>query len=189
MADDEPLLDLFTCPNHLGDLRITPTTCAGMWSRARRDHEDALIRLAPCVGCQVGAGHAGVPVSASVDPGSGLSCVRCGSGTGRRLIGGGLCVSCYNRQREALIGRNARGSEPSQHRPLFCAIAGVVGGDGDVRPARVDMVVSMLEAMLRLARSTGATRFGRLPVIPHEVSAKALEGLRSPREPSVPIEC
>ncbi|QNJ57388.1 hypothetical protein Dolphis_82 [Pseudomonas phage Dolphis] len=29
-----------------------------------------------------------------------------------------LCVSCYNREREYLIGRNAKGSAPKLHPPL-----------------------------------------------------------------------
>ena len=105
---------LFTCPHHLGELRITPTTCAGMWARARRCHEDALIRLAACVGCQIGAAHAGVPTSTSPAASSGLACARCGA-TGRRLIGRIHCVACYNRQREYVAGR----TPAAAHRPVI----------------------------------------------------------------------
>jgi len=148
---------LFTCPNHQGGLMLTPKTCASMWERARRSQADALVRLAPCVGCHIGASNAGVKVkqvASKPKPGDGLSCVRCGSG-GRRLVGGRLCVSCYNREREYLAGRNAKGDAPTQHRPLFCAVAGVVGDAGDVRPVRVDMVASYLEARIVIARSLG----------------------------------
>ena len=55
---------MFDCPNHPGGLRITPTTCAGMWKRAQGS--SPLDRLAPCIGCQIGEAHAGVsPPAAS----------------------------------------------------------------------------------------------------------------------------
>lgn len=38
-------------------------------------------------------------------------CTRCSTGT-FRLLGGMLCVSCYNRQRELRIGANAKGGPP-----------------------------------------------------------------------------
>ncbi|SMP59381.1 hypothetical protein SAMN06295970_10665 [Noviherbaspirillum suwonense] len=38
-------------------------------------------------------------------------CVRCDTAT-FRLLGGTICVSCYNRQRELQIGVNARGGVP-----------------------------------------------------------------------------
>lgn len=164
MADEGLLLELFTCLHHMGELRITPTTCAGMWTRARRDHEDALVRLAPCVGCTTGAGHAGAKVmpAAPAQPASnGLACARCGGGNGRRLLGGRLCISCYNRQREYEAGRNARGGPPAHHRPLFCVVVGAVGDAGDVQPVRVGPVASPIEALLTVSRATGVTRFGR----------------------------
>lgn len=37
---------------------------------------------------------------------------------GRRLIAGLHCVSCYNRSREVLLGRNAKGKRPEKHPPL-----------------------------------------------------------------------
>lgn len=59
-------MEMVDCPNHPGKLRITPTTCAGMWKRAQGSSPDELIRLAPCIGCQIGETHAGVsPPAAS----------------------------------------------------------------------------------------------------------------------------
>jgi len=156
----------FTCQRHQGGLRLTTTTCAGLWHRARRNAEPDRIRLAPCVGCQVGASNAGAkvrpaaPVQATA---SVLSCVRCGQSGGRRLVGSRLCVSCYNREREYEIGRNAKGGPCSHHVPLFCATVGAVTETGAVQPVRVDMVATHLEALLTIARSTGSARFGRVP--------------------------
>lgn len=155
----------FTCQRHQGALRLTPATCAGMWQRARRNAEPDRIRLEPCRGCPVGAAHAGVKVRPSpaqaIDPG--LSCVRCGQSGGRRLVGSRLCVSCYNREREYEIGRNAKGGPCSHHVPLFCATVGAVTETGAVRPLQVDMVATHLEAALVIARAAGSVRFGRVP--------------------------
>ncbi len=165
MPDTDGFPALFTCQRHQGGLRLTTTTCAGLWHRARRNAEADQIRLAPCVGCQVGASNAGAkvrpaaPVQATA---SVLSCVRCGQGA-RRLVGSRLCVSCYNRQREYEAGRNAKGGPPSQHRPLYCAIVGVVTDTGAVQPLQVDMVGGQVEALLTISRATGSARFGRVP--------------------------
>ena len=102
MPDTDEFPVMFECQRHQGALRLTTTTCAGLWHRARRNAEADQIRLAPCVGCPVGAGHAGAKVrpaapAQAID--TGLSCVRCGQSGGRRLVGSRLCVSCYNRQR------------------------------------------------------------------------------------------
>lgn len=35
------------------------------------------------------------------------------------MVGQHLCVSCWNREREFLLGRNARGAEPKLHPPLY----------------------------------------------------------------------
>lgn len=166
MPDTDEFPALFECPNHQGGLMLTPATCASMWERARRSQADALIRLAPCVGCQVGASNAGVPVrpeSPAQQAANALTCVRCGQSGARRLIGGRLCVSCFNRQREYEIGRNAKGGPPSQHRPLYCAIVGVVTDTGAVQPLQVDMVGGQVEALLTISRATGSARFGRVP--------------------------
>jgi hypothetical protein len=163
-ADDE-FPALFTCQRHPGNLKLTPAACAAAWTRARRNAEADQIRLAPCVGCQVGASNAGAkvrpaaPVQATA---SVLSCVRCGQSGGRRLVGSRLCVSCYNREREYLTGRNAKGGPCSHHVPLYCATVGSVGETGSVQPLQVDWIASPIEALLTIARATGVTTFGRV---------------------------
>lgn len=100
--------DVFVCPRHAGGLRLTPVACAAMWRRGR--NADPLDAVASCKGCQIGAGHAG-EANAPLEPSPGL-CVRCGS-TGRRMIHSrGVCVSCYNREREIARGADRRGKPP-----------------------------------------------------------------------------
>ncbi len=163
-ADEFPVT--FECQRHVGALRLTPAACAAAWTRARRNAEPDQIRLAPCVGCPVGAANAGVRIrpSAPVQTTASVpSCVRCGQSGARRLVGSRLCVSCYNRQREYEAGRNAKGGEPSHYRPLFGAIIGAITDAGAVTPLRVDWIASQVEAALTIARSTGSVRFGRVP--------------------------
>lgn len=158
---------LFTCQRHTGELRITATTCASMWARARRNREEDRIRLAPCMGCEVGAANAGEPASTKAAPGKGKpasvgqTCCRCGKGGRRLVLGHTLCISCFNRQREYQAGRNAKGGPTRDHRPLFCAVVGVSSAAGAVTPMAIDWVGSTLEAMLVIQRSTGRSRFGR----------------------------
>jgi hypothetical protein len=55
-------------------------------------------------------------------------CPRCRRG-GSRMIGGRLCVSCWNREREVKIGRNAKNTRPQL--VLEPRRLGVVIGYGD----------------------------------------------------------
>lgn len=100
-------MDLFACPRHAGDLRITPATCARMYRRAI--HAERFDPITLCLGCPIGAAHAGETIPRVEDipqPPKNLCC-RCGA-TDRRLVRGQICVSCYNREREALRGRVLR---------------------------------------------------------------------------------
>jgi hypothetical protein len=127
--------DFFTCPRHAGGLRLTPDACAALWARGRA--ADALDPVARCQGCRIGAGHASAPLSASETrpPRVCVGCgAHCGGTTGRRLVvARGLCVSCYNRERELATGRYRRG-RPPQRDPLPCRTL-VVAGIAVVHPA------------------------------------------------------
>lgn len=97
-------------------LRATMSTeaCAGMWRES--NHENLRDRLA-CRCCPIGAQHAGETL-ASMSALKGLPlCARCHRGSDR-LIHAMICVSCYNREREILRGRNAKGTAPSRLPPL-----------------------------------------------------------------------
>ncbi len=95
-------------------------------------------RLEACIGCRVGHGHAHgqandqPPVPPPKAQGSfayRVICVRCRRGgmeDDGRLIGRmrlvrnrTICVSCYNREREVLLGRNAKGAPPKKWSQLF----------------------------------------------------------------------
>lgn len=88
--------------------KLSTDSCAAMWRKADElnDGTNSTCRL-----CPIGAVHAG-EVAASMSPLKGsLICARCHRNS-MRLIGGMHCVSCYNRAREWMIGRNAKGTAP-----------------------------------------------------------------------------
>ena len=65
-----------------------------------------------CVQCAIGRHHAdqhGLRVHRAKPTGV---CVRCERRTTRRMLEHGICISCYNRQREVLRGRNGKGVRP-----------------------------------------------------------------------------
>lgn len=93
---------------------LTTSACTGMWRGANEQRNE---RYTACRSCFVGATHAGV-TNASRSPIRGaLVCARCARGA-TRLINKSLCVSCYNRERELIRGRNARGMVPTKLAPL-----------------------------------------------------------------------
>lgn len=93
-----------------GPLRATIATdvCAGNW---RASNESAAGGRLHCKRCEIGARHAG-QADSNMSALHGLRiCARCHR-LATRLISKHICVSCYNRSREALLGRNAKGTKP-----------------------------------------------------------------------------
>ena len=117
-----PHVELFHCkPLHAS---LTAEACA----RRHAQQEDY-----PCADCQTGALHAarlGIKVirdkarAAHTRP-----CCRCGRHE-LRLIGARLCVSCLNREREWIRGRNAKGNPPTIKLQWYEALMVVRGGLG-----------------------------------------------------------
>ena len=120
-----------------------------MWRRA--DELDDGAHHA-CRLCPVGAVHAG-EVAASMSPLKGtLTCARCHR-TASRLIGAMVCVSCYNRAREVLIGRNAKGTAPVKHCPMEVRRIRYRHGD-EVRTLRLRHTVDADELMVAVLRDS-----------------------------------
>jgi hypothetical protein len=63
-----------------------------------------------------------------------------------------VCVSCYNRERELRIGRNARGSPPIGLKPM-CPSTLLVVNDDSIAVRRFDSVIGIKEAVLTHART------------------------------------
>lgn len=110
--DDVPGKVYFACDR----LRATLSTdaCAGMWRKANHEGSEQQFK---CRVCPLGAVHAG-ETAASLSPLKGTTiCGRCHR-MAVRLIRAHICVSCYNREREIVIGKNAKGAVPTKLRPL-----------------------------------------------------------------------
>lgn len=94
-------------------------------------------RRCACDRCPVGAFHAsesGVDAGGASSWIDGLSCVRCGRLPGHvtrpRLVGGLVCVSCFNRARESRVGHNAKGRPPKKTSVIRFAV-GVITAECD----------------------------------------------------------
>jgi len=140
---------MFTCQRRAATLQ--PGACAAMW-RTANDNLSPNRTLA-CRGCQIGADHADVPNSSSSQIRGVAMCVRCHR-VGLRLVAGHtLCVSCWNREREYLVGRNARGKPPVTHPVLHRTQAwGVVSGV--VQGWALARATSVLEALVMALRDS-----------------------------------
>jgi hypothetical protein len=134
---------------------ITAGACAANW---RASQERDVERLLKCRTCTIGAVHAG-ETAASLSPLRGAKvCARCLTGT-TRLIGAWLCVSCYNREREWVAQRNAKGRIPTRMAPLHRRALKVIEA-GDARVVTRDLTVGLEELMVAALRdSAKATVF------------------------------
>lgn len=156
--DMAPGLLMFSCVR-LGAVMSTGG-CEKRWREAQAPSKRRILDkdgndLSPqgldiCRRCPVGAVHSGeTPVHFSRLFGSDI-CPRCRKGA-TRMIGDRVCVNCYNRERERMAGRNARGNAPSRLVPLRTVQYRVMVNGGS-HLVRADRVVDMLEPMVQTFR-------------------------------------
>lgn len=166
MAAVRPPLVLMRCDRQRVTLSVA--ACARMWLSAADPERPAKPWEGRhhCVGCPVGAENNGVAPAAALVGAAAAEwapiCPRCAK-PAPRLINGHLCVSCYNRHREAMVGKNCKGS-----RPRLCAVLHrtrlAVAEDGAARVLRTDLLVDPVEALIRMAkRASGPIAFSRAP--------------------------
>lgn len=126
---------------------VQVSSCVSMWERSNLGQTPKADR---CRGCQLGAVHAGQSVpDASALRGIAI-CPRCGA-TDKRLVSGWLCISCYNRQREMLLGRNAKGKPPEKHPPIAARAVKFVC-QGKTQTLRREHAVGSVELVVELLR-------------------------------------
>lgn len=141
-----PGVQHFQCERLRASLSVG--ACADNWRRANSDRDIARLK---CRGCQIGAEHAGES-GANTHPLRGTTtCGRCHRGASR-LIHGHLCVSCYNRQRERLIGKNGKGSLPVKLARLDARNVTYQRADGTVHTRTIDRTVDMEEVLVAVLR-------------------------------------
>jgi hypothetical protein len=153
-------VQFFAC-ERLG-ANMTAQGCATRWTKAQHATGQMAERFEKCRACPIGAAHSGrTHVHLSPLHGAKL-CPRCETGQ-MRIIAERVCVNCYNREREMLSGRNARGNAPArlqESRPLRSIRARMaINGRPAVRS--FDNVTGLREVVLRSLRTTrGQVAFG-----------------------------
>jgi hypothetical protein len=133
-----------------------------MWKSAQLCRPEPWEGKAACRGCPAGARRAGLQVAPTSDAVDHLRrvCSRCQQPS-LRLVHGLHCVSCFNRHREAVKGRNRKGTVPRLCAILHAREVAVAHGDA-VSVRRQDMVVGVGEFILAHARNAAARMaFGR----------------------------
>lgn len=138
--------------------------CASMYREAKKMPSGECLPIEKCIGCQIGAAHAGD--SAPQHRGSAigiLTCCRCHQ-QASRIVCGGICVSCFNREKEVATGRNAKGMPPRpverfwddefpSGKVVFTHRVGIgVSLNGTPRNVSFDRVADTFEAVLRSVR-------------------------------------
>lgn len=149
----------FVCDSLRGEVSVE--WCAKTWAdvnngaRSKRwGSECQTISDRTCRRCPLGAQHAGVEFVPSAVVIDSKVCPRCRR-PAERLIHGRLCVSCYNRDRERKIGRNAKGAKP-KYLPCVHQLE-VLARVKDAKPVvRQEVCVDGVEGMIATFRALGS---------------------------------
>lgn len=157
----DPGIEMMTCePQHA---RLTRRACARMYmSTLSGPRPEPFEARHTCVGCPIGAANSGNPsgyvtVQAQVWRNA---CCRCRQ-SAPRLINGFRCISCYNRHREAIRGRDRKGHRPRLIDRLYTAALVVFDGGKESR-FEMERVVDASELLVTLARQAkGPLAFSR----------------------------
>jgi hypothetical protein len=141
----------FKCPKGVG--KLSDKSCGKLYIEAMSPKGLREGLRFQCRGCPVGAEHSGSKRLDAASSGllSGLICARC-IRQAPRLIRGTICVSCYNREREVLIGKNAKGNRPVHGRQIGPEIVAFKSQDS-TRVKQIDRASSHIEAVLSTIRS------------------------------------
>ena len=162
---DGVLGDYFSCPKGLGT--YSTNFCARMYAEAMSPEGLKEGLRVTCKSCPIGAKHAGdYDNSTSCFLGK-ILCSRCQKGA-NRLIRSSICVSCYNREREVLIGKNAKGTPP-----IFCKDVGsvyasyAIDSGKTIQVSKINKVTSLMEAYLSILHDASkALWFGMVNPMP-----------------------
>lgn len=165
--DEMPGVPAFRCDKLSATLSVA--SCAKMWRQANHDNVE---RLGRCKTCPIGAVHAG-ETAASMSPFMGQCiCARC-QRTATRLIGKHLDISCYNRQREYLLGKNSKGSSPTKMKPLARRTLRYFSPDG-ARQLTLDHSESTEELIVTILRDSKKAVFFAFNAVTHGINQARL---------------
>lgn len=136
---------------------LSDKACGNSHNLACQSSSIEIGRRFQCRNCEIGRLHSGNEEKLSTSAIFGrVICPRCDRGATR--LAKNLCRSCYNRHREKLIGRNARGKPPIKHPEIITVNLLVVGENISVK--QFDSVTSVKEAVLiNLRKNDKPVRF------------------------------
>lgn len=150
MANEPAAPVLFDCARRR--LRLTEAGCARLFLSARADRPQPHEGRHACLACPVGAAHAGVAMAApAAIEALRAVCSRCRR-LRDRLVHGHLCLSCYNRDREARLGRNCKGGVPRLVARLHPVRIAVTDGAGHARIVERD-ALDVAELLIATAQA------------------------------------
>lgn len=170
-------IELFTCQRR--SMRLTTRGCSDLWKSTIARPPQPFEGRHLCVLCPVGAANSGVVIAPMAQTAEDLRmlCPRCVR-PAARLINDAFCVSCFNRHREALRGRNAKGTRPALadqlHTECFTVIHGV-----SRRSVEMPMVTGLSEAMIAVLRKSSKSRVFFAPA-PVALGAQLVMPFRNP---------
>ncbi len=128
---------------------LTPEACASNFLGSKILGDG---RYASCHRCPIGRGHAGEDGGPEPEADRGWRCCRCGPSGQSRIIGRTLCVSCYNRTKEALLLRDGRGKVPvgimSGLRPGWALVGEMPQPENDDEPRTTVLSLATGRAVL-----------------------------------------
>lgn len=144
------ITNLFNCPSGLG--KMSATFCGQLHCKANTKAHISEHRYKSCRFCLVGQLHSGKRQKAS---GSrlyaSLLCSRC-LRVSNRLVGGKVCVSCYNRFRENVAGLNAKGN-PLKLVRKYHSVSLLLVKENTVTLREVSEVMSTVEGVVSVLLS------------------------------------
>lgn len=155
------MVDTIHCPRRL--LWQSSAACVEDWKRAQAKRPMPWESRWHCRGCVDGSMRAGRGTTAAervqmLDGVRGI-CIRCHRPT-PRIVQNRFCISCYNRNRELLAGRNGKGGFPSvlsarYHLHTLPVIYRALSKSLWEWRRPVEMVCDPVEALLWLLRQSG----------------------------------
>lgn len=124
---------------------LSTSACADRWQVAPTG--------SACSGCAMGRLHHADhhPTQTMYKRSEDVACLRCGRADLRIIRSTGLCISCWNRTREKMIGRNGRGTAPVKLQ-LWDTEVAIQYLDGRVE-RRLIPVANQAEALARVLRA------------------------------------
>ncbi|WP_143098239.1 hypothetical protein [Variovorax sp. OK605] len=132
---------------------LSKSGCADRWRAA--------LPGSACYGCPIGRQHQPASAGSSAPPPQErrlTTCQRCGRSDLRIVHERGICISCYNRQRELIRGRNGKGFPPQKMQPLAEFSVATESAEGTITHHHVDA--------RHLAEAAGVVAHARLRRLP-----------------------